>query len=243
MFKFVLLRAVQTTAQVFSDIEVPTAKQCKRTLEKYNREAKVVWEKEGVDFLDRRRECKAINARYFRELDKFPTPSEIKPVPPEAAAMLDLAFKTNYTSPDLFLLFGRTDDKAREVQDAYAASVATALRKLDERYEARAKLYLLGRYGRGAPLPLLSMSSAEAMWEMCTSYYYNTQIGMVSLAAGRIKEYADAYISFTSGLSHSRRSCSGWSSVLPTACTGSFDHYQGRTKLSSEQWVWFIGQD
>jgi len=241
MFKFVLLRAVQITAQVFSDAEVPTVRECRRILEKYNREAKLVWEKEGVDFLDRRRECKAINAKFFRELDRFPRPSEIKPVPPKAAAVLDSVFKMNYTSDDLFLLFGRTDDKALEVQDAYGLSVASALRKLDERYEARANLYLRRRYGRGAPLPLLSMSSAEAMWEVCNSYYYVTQINTVGLAAGKIKAQANTYVSFISGSSHSRRSCSGWSSVSATACTGSFDHYQGRTKSSLEQWVWFIG--
>ena len=207
MFKFVLLRAVQTTVQVFSSADVPNAKCCKEILEDYNRQAKRVWDQKGVDFSVRRRECNAIQAKLLGELDKFPDLPEVEPVPPKAAAVLDLIFKKHYNSEELCLLFGRTDDKALEVQDGYAVSIAGALRRVDRRYEARANLHLRKRYGRGAPLPLLSMDSVEAMFEVCTSWFYHSQINTVSLAVGTVKTQTDVCISFIRGSSRSRTYC------------------------------------
>jgi hypothetical protein len=187
MFKFILLRAVQITAQVFSDADVLDAKRCQKILKEYNVRAKRVWGREGVSFFIRRRECKAINMELLGELDKFPKASEFKQVPADAAEVLDSIFKKHYSSGNLCLLFGSTDDRALDLQDAYGLSIAKALKKLDERYEARAHLHLRKRYGRGAPLPLLSKASVEAMWDVCSSYFYYIQIKTVSPAATRIQ--------------------------------------------------------
>ena len=186
MFKFVLLRAIQTTVRVFSDAKVPGVRHCKQLVKDCNLEAEVLWKREGADFLARRAQCKAIHGRYFRELDQFPTSKEMQPVPPEAAAVLDSIFKKHYKTTELCLLFGRTEDKALDVQDAYGLSIAAAMRKIDSRYESRANLHLRKRYGRGAAMPLLSMASVEAMWEVCSSYFYRVQIRTVSGAVATI---------------------------------------------------------
>jgi len=242
MFKFVLLQAVQTTVQVFCDADILGARQCNRLLEDYNVEAKAVWEREEDDLLARRRECKAISKKVFGEVDGFPAGSEIRPVPRNAAAVLDSIFKAHYNSEKKRLLFGRADEKALEVQDRYGVAVAKALGKIDQRYGARATLHLRKRYGRGAPLPLLSMASAEAMWEVCSSGFYRLQIRTVSSNIKEIEQNTKRYPSSIRGLSRFRRSWRGWSTASHTASTGSFGQKKGRTRLSLEMWVWIFTQ-
>jgi hypothetical protein len=237
MFKFVLLRAVQTTAQVFCDVDVRSARRCREVVEEYNRQAEPVWKKEGADFLLRRRECKVLHSKLLGEVDRFPGTSEFRPIPQKAAAVLDSIFKAHYKSEEQFLLFGRTDDRSLEVQDSYGLAVAKALGKLDKRYEARAHLHLRKKYGRGAPLPLLSMASVEAMWETCTSYFYHIQISTVSFAVEVVRNYAERFFSFIRGLSRFRTSWQGWSTRLRTLCTGFFDRNQGRIRSCLELWV------
>ena len=132
------------------------------------------------------------------------------------------------------LLFGCTDEKALEVQDGYGVAVAKALGKIDQRYEARAVVHLQKRYGRGAPLLLLSMALAEAMWEVCSSGFYHLQIRMVSSDTEEIGMNAKSYSSSICGLSHFQRSWRGWSMASHTVSTGSFDQKKGRTRLSLE---------
>ena len=237
MFKFVLLRAVQTTAQVFCDVDVRSARRCREVVEEYNRQAEPVWKKEGADFLLRRRECKVLHSKLLGEVDRFPGTSEFRPIPQKAAAVLDSIFKAHYKSEEQFLLFGRTDDRSLEVQDSYGLAVAKALGKLDKRYEARAHLHLRKKYGRGAPLPLLSMASVEAMWETCTSYFYRIQIRTVGLVVHVVGNRAKRFISFIPGLSRFQICWRGWSTLSQTLCTGSFDQSQGRTRSCLELWV------
>jgi len=163
MFKFILLYEVQTMVHVFSNEDVLSTGQYNRLLEDYNMEAKVVWEREEVDLLARHQECKATSKKVFSEVDGFPKGSEMRPVPQNMAAVLDSVFKAHYVSEKKCLPFGHTDEKALEVQDRYGLAIAKALEKIDQWYKARAILHLWKRYGRGAPLPLLSMALAEAM--------------------------------------------------------------------------------
>jgi hypothetical protein len=149
-------------------------------MDEYNRRAKPVWENEDRGFARRQWDCAMIKDELLSDFYGHPTYSELLPVPRIVARDLDSIFCQHYRSTEMFLLFGRTDDDALEVQDNYGLSVATALGKIDQRYEARAHLCLRKMYGRGAALPLLGVASASAMWHTCNSYYYRQQIATVS---------------------------------------------------------------
>ena len=79
----------------------------------------------------RHQECKAISKNVFSEADGFPAGSEIRPVPWNAAVVLDSIFKVHYSSEKKCLLFGQADKKALEVQDRYGVAIARALGKID----------------------------------------------------------------------------------------------------------------
>lgn len=181
MFKYVVYRSLLTTVRVFCKVDAATVRRCKEAAEKYNQKAKPVWERKDKELLNRREECNTMERSFFCGLDKAPKILELEAVPEVAARMLDGLFLKHYKSEELCLLFGCMEDAALEVQDGYALSVANALGDINWRYEARTHLYLRKRYGRGAPLPLLSMASADAMWEVCMSYFYRVQISTVSL--------------------------------------------------------------
>ena len=180
MFKYVLCRALETTANVFSDLNPPTPADCQKIMDEYNRRAKPVWECEERDFADRRWDCEVIREKLLPRFYASPRYQDFQPVPKPVLRELDLIFRQHYSSCKTYLLFGRTDEKALDVQDKYGLSVARALRGFNSRCEAQAHLYLRKMYGRGAPLPLLGTASASAMWEACSSYYYQSQIVMVS---------------------------------------------------------------
>lgn len=203
MFKFVLLRAVQTTAQVFSTGDVPNPECCRDMIKDYRKEAERVWWQKGVDYSVKRRECSRIGKSYFSELDEFPLEEELRPVPAEVAATLDTLFNAHYDREELHMLFGRGDYEALIMQEKYACGIATALGELDPQYEAKANIHLRPRLGKGAPLPLLSKASMDAMWKVCCSDYYIIQIKTVSLAIMTVGVCAEICFSFIYGSSRS----------------------------------------
>lgn len=181
MFKYVLYRSLQTTTNVFSKSNPPAPAKCREIVDEYNRRAKQVWECEGREFFERQADCETIQEELFSGFCTLPSYTDFQPVPGFVVMELSAIFRRHYTSNRTYLLFGRTDNDALEVQDGYGLSVASVLEKLDWRYEAQAHLYLRKMYGKGAPLPLLTLASASAMWHACSSYYYRQQIAMVSL--------------------------------------------------------------
>jgi hypothetical protein len=233
MFKYVLYRALQTTADVFCDVETPTLGQCQQVIDEYNQRAKLVWEREDRGFSKRQSDCAIIREDLLSEFCGRPAYDDFQPVPRSAVRELDSTFCQYYTSSEMFLLFGRTDDNALEVQDNYGLSVATALGKINPRYEARAHLYLRKMYGRGAPLPLLGVASASAMWIACNSYYYRQQIATVSSSIAPFPNLADPFVSSILGLSPSQRSQPTKVMASYTPFTGSYNQKKARKETCS----------
>jgi hypothetical protein len=193
MFKYVLYRALQTTANVFCNLDPPPLKQCQEIMDKYNRRAESVWKCEE-ELSERQLDCEMIRQEVFSGFYDPPHYSEFRPVPRSIVKVLDKTFRNHYKSQETYLLFGRTDDKALEVQDKYALSIARALGKIDWGCEARAHLYLRKLYGKGAPLPLLTVASASAMWRMCNSHYYRQQIATVSPTVTAFRNLTNPFI-------------------------------------------------
>jgi len=185
MFKYVLLRALETTANVFAVSVVPGPDRCEELVEEYNQKAKLIWEREEQDIPERRKECDAIYDQVFPGSCHPPPFRDLAEVPKLIAAELDSAFRQHYDSAENFLLFGRTTGAALETQDGYALTIAGILGAFDQRYAARAHLHLRKLYGRGAPLPLLSFASASGLWQACNSSYYEEQLSTVSPTTAR----------------------------------------------------------
>lgn len=182
MFKHVLFRAIRTTINVFCLTAAPTPENCQKLMEIYNRRAKSVWECEDQEFTERQRECEVIHKEVFTRSHKPPDCEDLQAIPQLIAARFDRLFCDHYNTVEKHLLLGRIDNDALKVQDDYGLAVADFLSQYEPRYAARAHLFLRKTYGRGAPLPLLSVASAAAMWDACNSHYYQQQIAMVSLA-------------------------------------------------------------
>jgi hypothetical protein len=182
MLKYMLYRTICTGIILFSDVEAPSLDVCKKEFAEYNGRARAVWNS-PKSFFDRQKACDVLleavvpSCQYVRrsvedeDLRRFPT---------SISGQLNAIFEEHYDSKDKWLLFGRTEEKAYDVQDRYALSVVELLGDIDERYASRAYLCLRGLYGRGAPLPLLCESSISAMWEVCQDSYYKRQITLAS---------------------------------------------------------------
>jgi len=205
MFKHVLFQATRTTINVFSLTGAPKPERCQELMAQYNRRAKPVWQRENQEFARKQRECEVIYKEVFPRSFKPPRSEDLEAIPRSIAANFDKIFRKFYDSPEKCLLFGRTDDDALETQDGYGIQVATLLGQYQSRYAARSHLFLRKIYGRGAPLPLLSVASAAAMWRTCNSPYYQQQIATVGLAVlSSFTNLADPSLSSTSGSNPSR---------------------------------------
>ena len=190
MFKYLLLESVENTACVFSALDSttkePTVGECEKAIKTYDAQARRVRLREETDFMRRRRRCSAIYKQELLPLRRAPSFYSTA-IPKQAVQEMDAIFERHYKSLTERLLLGRLDDIAREVNTAYAVEVAEALGKIDIRYKARAILTLRPLYGRGAPLPLMTKASVEAMWEVCLSNYYTVQLKAVSPASAVVE--------------------------------------------------------
>jgi len=182
MFKYMLYRAMRTGIFVFNTGEAPHLDQCKREMNNYNAKADLLW-KSGGRFSERRRTCEnllGMTAPSLKHLNHVVLEDDLRRFPSSIENELNLIFQRHYDTEEKYMLLGRADNKAYKVQDGYAMEVAKLLEKIDDEYSLRAQLCLRKIYGRGAPLPLLSSASVEAMWEVCKSEYYKRQISLVS---------------------------------------------------------------
>lgn len=181
MFKYLLIRSFRTGIFIFSDEGAPPVDHCKRKVEEYNSAAELLW-RSPAKLFNRQQACEgllSIAAPELKLADTLPPKENHKCFPASIEEELDKIFHQHYDTVDKYFLFGRADDEAYKVQDAYALAVASLLGCLDDRYEARVHLCLRATYGHGAPLPLLSGSSITAMWEVCREQYYQSQISLV----------------------------------------------------------------
>ena len=178
-----LYRAIRTGITLFSDTEAPPLDVCEKEFAEYDRRATAVW-KSSLSFSDRQKSCEQlleINVPSLQHIRQGVEDEDLRRFPAFIEDRLNAIFETYYSSKDKWLLFGRTDEKAYDVQDGYAFSVVQLLQEIDVRYASKGYLCLRGIYGRGTPLPLLCKSSVSAMWEVCKDSYYKRQIVLVSL--------------------------------------------------------------
>ena len=181
MLKYMLYQALCMGIVLFSDVEAPPLDVCKQEFDDYNRQAGALWNN-SRSFSDRQKSCKRLLEVAVPSLGWIPEKVEdedLRRFPASLEGPLNAIFKEHYGSKDKWLLFGRTDEKAYDVQDRYALSVVRHLESVDTRYASKAWLSLRGLCGRGAPLPLLCESSISAMWEVCNDSYYKRQVALV----------------------------------------------------------------
>lgn len=178
MFKYLLYQAMEDALVIFNTAEAAPVTQTNNLIDVADAKAEPLWRDEAIPLLTREAECRAVYAECI-SLNEPVSKENRQPVPASAVAGLDRIFKKHYDTPDKFLLFGRTDDAAYEVQDRYAREVAALLGTIHRRFESRALTRLRKMYGRGS-LPLLSEKSVTAMWEACKSSYYGRQMSLVS---------------------------------------------------------------
>jgi len=231
MFKYILFQAARTTLNTLCLSPAPSPERCQELIEQHNRRAKPEWEREGQEFTERQRQCEIIYKELIRA-SYTPPPEDLQVIPQYIAAEFDKIFRKHYSSPEKYLLFGRTDDDALEVQDGYGLEVATVLGNHMGRYGARAQLFLRKIYGRAAPLPLLSIAFAAAAWGTCSSRYYQEQITTVSLAAlSSFSNFAHSHssVSFTPGLNPSHRSLPAKVMISHMLSTGTYGLSQTRS--------------
>lgn len=182
MLKYMLYRAISTELVLFSALEAPPLATCEKELIKYNQEAREIWNS-SMSFFDRQQACEALLTKAVPSLQHVPRHMEhydLRRFPTSFEGRLNAIFEEHYTSKDKWLLFGRTDKEAYDVQDRYAISVVEFFSDMDVQYASKACLSLRAIYGRGAPLPLLCESSISAMWEVCQDSYYKRQLTLVS---------------------------------------------------------------
>ena len=190
MLKYMLYRALWTGIVLFGDVEAPPLDVCKQEFDDYNRQAGVVWNN-SLSFSDRQKSCQHLLAVTVPSLQWIPENVEdddLRRFPSFIEGPLNAIFKEHYDSKEKWLSFGRTDEKAYNVQDHYALSVVRLLEGVDARCASKAWLCLRGIRGRGAPLPLLCESSISAMWEVCNDSYYKRQITLVGRHHPTVRE-------------------------------------------------------
>jgi hypothetical protein len=178
MFKYLIFRAIEDVLMIFNDADAVPAAHVQELLEEANSKAAPLWWDEATPFVDRQAACRKILDPIIK-MNSAVKVHEFRKVPFSIVDEIDNIFRHFYSEPDLLLLIGRTDERAYKVQDKYGRVVATLLGTVDSAYESRAITRLRKAYGRGA-LPLLSMSSASGIWQLCRSSFYKKQIYLVS---------------------------------------------------------------
>jgi hypothetical protein len=178
MFKYLMFRAIEDILMIFNDAAAVPPLDIRKSLRNANTRAAPLWRDEAVPFIERQAACREILNPVIK-MNTVSKAGNFKAVPFSIVDEIDNIFRHFYSEPDLLLLIGRTDERAYKVQDKYGRVVATLLGTVDSAYESRAITRLRKAYGRGA-LPLLSMSSASGIWQLCRSSFYKKQIYLVS---------------------------------------------------------------
>ena len=177
MFKHVVCRGIENILIIFNSADAAPGLEMRRLMDEANDQAGPIWDDATQPFADRRAECDEI-VRPVLEMNLSGGPGEFNPLPSSAVETLDKLFRKHYQRRN-FLLIGQANGEAYRVQDLYAREVATALGLIRDSYGSRATSFLGKVYGRTS-IPLLSMASVSAFWEICNSPYYKRQLSLVS---------------------------------------------------------------
>ena len=197
MFKYLLYRGMEDILIIFNHSRAVRAEEIRADLLEANQKAELVWKDRTKTLSTRRAECIAILDPVLRR-NLSAESGEFFPVPLQVASGLDQIFAKHY-KPDSYLLIGKTDENAYTVQDLYADEVGILLGKVRRSYRSRAITRLGKAYGRSS-IPLLSMASVSALWQICQSDYYKGQLLLVGSSCSRVgRRVTDSQSSCTGG--------------------------------------------
>ena len=177
MFKHVVCRGIENILIIFNSSDATPGLEMRKLMDEANNRAGPVWNDATRTFATRRAECDKILLPVL-EMNLSGRPGVFNPLPLSAVETLDTLFRKHYNCHQ-FLLIGQANENAYRVQDLYAREVATALGSIRDSYGSRATSFLGKVYGRTS-IPLLSMASVSAFWEICKSPYYKRQLSLVS---------------------------------------------------------------
>ena len=169
-----------------------------------NSRASVVWNDLEIPYADRLRQCREITNAAVELNDPKGSTKSVK-VSPETNCELGKIFRKVYGKAEKALLIGQANEEAYRLQDKYACQVVSLLESVDRRIASRAAARLHVAHGRSS-IPLLCMSSATGLWELCQSPRYKDAVSLVSqprlICTRRL---ANPWKSFTSGSSRLQR--------------------------------------
>ena len=225
MFMFLLFRGIQDILVIFNSSPAAPVPEVRDLLNEANAEAAVVWNDEDLPFPARWVACTEILQGVVKQNETF-TAGNFEGVPEATVERLSKIFRRHYPQ-EKFLLMGCADEEAYEVQEGYAREVARLLGTKSKSFESRATTRLGKAYGRTA-LPLLCMSSVSALWKVCQSPFYKSQISLVSSVCSHVSLLTDSRPSSTSGSNRlqSRRACTGLGATTSPPSVG----FSGRKK-------------
>jgi hypothetical protein len=177
MFKHVVCRGIENILIIFNSANAAPGLEMRELMDEANNRAGPIWNDTTRTFAARRAECDNI-LRPVLAMNLLGGPGAFNPLPSSAVNTLDMLFRKHYER-HRFLLIGQANENAYCVQDLYAREVATALGSIRDSYGSRVTSFLGKVYGRTS-IPLLSMASVSAFWEICKSPYYKRQLSLVS---------------------------------------------------------------
>lgn len=177
MFKSLLTRGIEDILIIFNDAPAPQATEVQENLDEANAIAAPLWNDDSKPLSARQTECRRILDPVIFAALAFKS-GRFYSVPVAMSEDLNKVFRKHYTS-DKFLLIGRNTEEAYNAQDAYAREVGRLLGTTKRRLQSRAIVRLGKAYGRTS-IPLLSMASVSALWQISKSSFYKRQLSLVS---------------------------------------------------------------
>ena len=178
MFQYLILRGISDILRIFNHLEeVDSADILQQNIDNANAQAKLIWDDLEVPFSMRLVRCQLILNPVVNQVAKRRAEEHVA-VPASVAEHLDDIFHRHYNRSN-FSLIGCADSSAYEVQEKYAREIVSQLRKIDLGCAARATVVLGKVYGSTA-IPLLSISSVSALWDLANSTFYKKQLSLVS---------------------------------------------------------------
>lgn len=175
---------MESVLYIFNSADADPVPTIRERLDKANNKAGPIWNDYNKKISARYAECDPILSPVISRNLRGDS-GEFNPIPDRLTGTLDKIFRKHYP-PSRFLLMGQAHEEAYHVQDAYACDVAEVVGTLRSSYQSRALTVLGKAYGR-ASIPLLTLGSTSALWQICQHSFYKKQLSLVSSAC----TYAD----------------------------------------------------
>ena len=192
-----MFRGVHDIMRIFNDLEgVDCVDTLQQHIDSANAQAKPIWDDLEAPFSMRLARCQLILDPVVNQIAEAGSWRR-SAVPASIGDRLDQIFHRHYNQDNLSLI-GCADSSAYEVQDGYARDVVSLLRATNTGYAARAMVVLGKVYGSTA-IPLLSISSVSALWNLVNSAFYKKQLSLVSLVSQLVGCLTDACTRYIDG--------------------------------------------